>query len=105
MEEFCVRLPAWPPNLLPLAAFDDQPVVEVGHELEVLLLLVHPHHLQLLPEQALKLLLEAEGECEPAHVAGVPALPEVDDALEVVRLLLLLLLLVPLLLCGNPVPS
>ena len=105
MEKFCVRFPAGPSNLLPLAALDDQPVVEVGHELEVLLLLVHPYHLQLLPEQALKLFLEAEGECEPAHVAGVPALPEVDDALEVVRLLLLLLLLVSLLLSRDPVPS
>ena len=42
-------------SLLP----DDQPVVEVRHKLQVFLLLVHPHHLQLFSKQTLKLLLKA----------------------------------------------
>lgn len=55
-------------------------------------------HLQFAREETLELLLEAEGEGKPAHVGGLPALPEVDNALEVfLRLLLLLLFLTVLL--------
>ena len=46
----------------------------MGHELELLLLLMHPHHLQLLAKQALELLLEGEGEGEPAHVGTIATL-------------------------------
>ena len=53
---------------------DDQPALEVRHELDVLLLLLHPDHLQLLAEQSLELLLEAEGERQPAHVARITTL-------------------------------
>ena len=53
---------------------DDEPVLEVRHELDVLLLLLHPDHLELFAEQGLELLLEAEGERQPAHVARITAL-------------------------------
>ena len=45
------------------------PDLEVRHEFEVLLLLVHPHHLEFFPKESLEFLLEAEGEGEPPHVA------------------------------------
>ena len=53
---------------------DDETVCEMGHELEVLLLLVHAHHLQLLPEQALELLPEGEREGQPTHVGTIASL-------------------------------
>jgi hypothetical protein len=51
----------------------------VRHELDVLLLLLHPDHLQLLAEQSLELLLQAERERQPTHVAGIAALQEKDN--------------------------
>jgi len=44
--------------VLPLAGVDDELPLEVGHKLEVLLLLEDPHHLQLLAEHRLELLLQ-----------------------------------------------
>ena len=64
LEELCGRLgwhlagracPWWP-----LADADDELALEVREELEVLLLLLLPHHLQLVPKQRLKLFLQAE---------------------------------------------
>lgn len=51
-------------------------------------------YLQFSWEETLKLLLQRESESEPAHVGGLPALPEVHYTLEVLfRLFVLLLLL------------
>lgn len=46
----------------------------MGHEFDILLLLLHPNHLQLLPEQSLEFLLQAERERQPAHVARIATL-------------------------------
>lgn len=43
-------------------------------------------------EKTLKLLLQGEGEGEPAHVGGLPALPEINYTLEVLLRLFVLLL-------------
>ena len=106
--------------LFPLPFVDDELPLEVGQELEVFLLLRHTHHLkqqdglwlsvqhkithlrkltnvswylQFSREQTLKLLLQREGESEPAHVGGLPALPEVHHTLEVFLGLFVLLIL------------
>lgn len=50
-------------------------------------------HLQFSREETLKLLLKGEGECEPAHVGGLSALPEVHYTLEVLLRLFVLLIL------------
>lgn len=50
-------------------------------------------HLELSWEKTLKLLLQGEGEGEPAHVGGLSALPEVHDTLEVLLWLFVLLIL------------
>ena len=52
-------------------------------------------YLQLPGKEALKFLLQGEGEGEPAHVGGLPALPEVHHALEVFLSLPVLLFLPP----------
>jgi len=70
--------------VLPLAGVDDELPLEVGHELEVLLLLEDPHHLQLLAEHRLELLLQCKGKREPSHIAGIASLPKVNDALDLV---------------------
>lgn len=71
-------------------------------------------YLQFAWEQALKLLLQAESEGQPAHVGGLTALPEVNHTLEVfLRLFVLiislfsffLLLLIILILHWHPVPE
>ena len=77
MEEFrrCfpagVKLSSPPASLL-----DEEAVVEMGHELDVLLLLLHPDHFQLFAEQGLELLLQAEGESQPPHVARIATLQD-----------------------------
>jgi len=70
--------------VLPLAGVDDKLALEVRHELEVLLLLENPHHLQFLAEHRLEFLLQRKGKREPTHVAGIASLPEVDDALDLI---------------------
>lgn len=50
-------------------------------------------YLQLSREETLKLLLQGEGEGQPAHVGGLSALPEVHHTLEVFLRLLILLVL------------
>lgn len=70
--------------LLALPLVDDELALKVRHELHVLLLLVRADHLQLVPEEGLELLLQCEGERQPAHAGGFPALPEVHDPLRVV---------------------
>lgn len=40
-------------------------------------------YLQFSREETLKLLLQGESEGEPAHVGGLPALPEINDTLKV----------------------
>ncbi len=68
-------------------------------------------YLQFAWEQALKLLLQAESEGQPAHVGGLTALPEVNHTLEVFfRLFVLivslfLFLLIILILHWHPVPK
>lgn len=49
-------------------------------------------YLQLAWKQTLKLLLQTECEGEPAHVGGLPALPEVHHTLEVLLGLFLLII-------------
>ncbi len=83
MIEFRCSLPSrvqfrGPPAALP----DDESVSEVRHELDVLLLLLHPDYLQLLAEQSLELLLQAERERQPTHVAGIATLQEKDNFIQ-----------------------
>lgn len=59
---------------------DDKLPIEMRHELDILLLLVGADHLQIVAER-LEFLLQAKGECQPAHVPGVPALPEIHHPL------------------------
>ena len=49
-------------------------------------------YLQLAGKEVLKVLLQGQGEGQPAHVGGLPALPEVHHALEVLLRLPVLLL-------------
>lgn len=61
--------------LSPATAFlDNESVREVGHELEVFLLLLHFHDLQLFAKEGFKLLLKAECESQPSHVTRISAL-------------------------------
>lgn len=71
--------------LIPLAIPDDEPPVEVRHELEALLLLVRPDDVEALAE-LLELALEPERERQPAHVGRAPALPEVHHPRRRLRL-------------------
>ena len=74
VEELRAGLPVGHLARPPAALLDDETLLEVGHELEVLLLLLHADHFKLLAKKGLELLLEAECEREPAHVAGIATL-------------------------------
>ena len=67
-------------RLLPSSLVNDELLLKVRQELEILLLLVHTHHFQFIAKHGLESLLQAEGEREPAHVAGITTLPEVGNA-------------------------
>lgn len=54
------------------------------HKLEVLLLLMDAHHLELLAKHRLELLLERKRERKPRHIAGLSTLPEINDTLDFV---------------------
>ena len=73
----------WTPTLLPVGQASPGTPLAQGSG-------ARPPHLQLAREEALELLLQAEGEGQPTHVGGLTALPEVHDALEVLLRLLLL---------------
>uniref|UniRef100_A0A1B0CAZ6 Uncharacterized protein n=1 Tax=Lutzomyia longipalpis TaxID=7200 RepID=A0A1B0CAZ6_LUTLO len=69
---------------LPAPIVNDKLPLEVRHELEVLLLLMNPHHFELLPKHRLELLLERESEREPTHIAGIASLPKVHNTLNLI---------------------
>lgn len=73
----------WISSRHPFSSSDQHLTLEMREEFEGFLLLMRANDLKLITEKGLELFLQAERECEPAHVACVTTLPKVHDALEV----------------------